>query len=86
MPNNLLDWLFKHFDKEYDAHKWAQLVGVQIIDPDGWRKNAKIGELPIPPPGVWMTRLGWRNSSGDCLRPQSAHCQNSGLTQRTRVL
>jgi hypothetical protein len=49
MPNNLLDWLFKHFDKEYDAHKWAQLVGVQIIDPDGWRKNAKIGELPIPP-------------------------------------
>jgi len=46
--NNLLDWLYEHAEQEYTAHKWAELVGVRIIDPDGWRHSCKMGELPVP--------------------------------------
>jgi len=33
----VLNWLNKHLDKRYAPEKWAELLEIRIIDPDGWR-------------------------------------------------
>lgn len=75
MPNNLLNWLFEHVDNEYSAHKWAKLVGVDIVDPDGWRSPCKWGELLIPPISmnekIGLVEFMWRLSSSTICSPRS---------------
>jgi len=65
--NSILDWLFEHFQESHDAHTWAELLSITIIDPDGWRNSATIGELPIPPIGldveIDLEEFLWRLSS-----------------------
>lgn len=34
-----LDFLFQHHGKTYQPTKWAELLGVKICDPDGWRND-----------------------------------------------
>lgn len=33
----VLNFLSLHIDKRYPPEKWAELLEIRIIDPDGWR-------------------------------------------------
>jgi len=33
----ILNWLKLHHDKVYTPEKWAEVLEIKIIDPDGWR-------------------------------------------------
>lgn len=62
----ILDWLLHHFNEKYSGLKWAELVNVEILDPDGWRQG-RMGELPLPERTLY-TEIGleeflWRLSS-----------------------
>lgn len=39
MKNTTLDWLFAHHAAIHTPQKWATLLGVTIIDADGWDRD-----------------------------------------------
>ena len=63
-PYNLYSWLYKHtYQQEKTPAEWADLLGIQIIDPDGWRSpNEKDVEEPLPfhefCNRAWMSTIG----------------------------
>jgi len=43
----LLSWLFRYGMMQLPPENWARLVGVEIIDPDGWRGKGDDFKKPI---------------------------------------
>lgn len=35
----ILTFLSLHADKQYEPSRWAALLGIEIIDEDGWREK-----------------------------------------------
>ena len=43
----VLNWLLENAGKKLDAERWAALLGIEIIDFDGWRKHDVAEEIDL---------------------------------------
>lgn len=48
------EWLFQNATAKHEPERWAALIGVEIIDWDGWRKHSTTEEIDLP---TFITRL-----------------------------
>jgi len=40
--SDLFTWLCAHSDETHQPAEWAKLMGIVVMDPDGWRKPVSI--------------------------------------------
>lgn len=72
-----LNFLFEHHGKIYTPAKWAEILGVKIIDPDGWRD--KNDPAPFDAPcdlDFFMKRLKGCTigPANECNHGMGPHC------------